>query len=104
MFSITKYAKDLNNFNHKCSYDLIYFDAFSPEKQPDLWTEKIFKGLYNNLNYNGILITYCAKGAIKRKLKKIGFQIFAFPFSPCAARRNCKIPANVPDDVEGLDR
>ena len=71
--------KDLNNFNHKCYYDLIYFDAFSTEKQPDLWTEKIFKGLYNNLNYNGILITYCAKGAIKRKLKKIGFQVFAFP-------------------------
>ena len=78
-FSITKYAKDLNNFNHKCYYDLIYFDAFSPEKQPDLWTEKIFKGLYNNLNYNGVLITYCAKGVIKRKLKKIGFQVFAFP-------------------------
>ena len=79
LFSITKYAKDLNNFNHKCYYDLIYFDAFSPEKQPELWSENIFKSLYNNLNYNGILITYCAKGAIKRKLKKIGFQVFALP-------------------------
>ena len=78
-FSITKYDQDLNDFNHKCYYDLIYFDAFSPEKQPELWTEKIFKSLYNNLNYNGVLITYCAKGAIKRKLKKIGFQVFAFP-------------------------
>ena len=78
-FSITKYAQDLNYFNHKYYYDLIYFDAFSPEKQPELWTEKIFKSLYNNLNYNGVLITYCAKGAIKRILKKIGFQIFAFP-------------------------
>ena len=78
LFSITKYAKDLNNFNHKYYYDIIYFDAFSPEKQPDLWTEKNFKKLYDNLNYNGILITYCAKGLIKRTLKKVGFQIYSF--------------------------
>ena len=78
-FSITKYAEDLNDFNHEFYYDLIYFDAFSPEKQPELWTEKNFKKLYDNLNYNGILITYCAKGLIKRTLKKVGFKIYSFP-------------------------
>ena len=78
-FSINKYAQDLNDFDHKFYYDLIYFDAFSPEKQPELWTEKNFKKLYDNLNYNGILITYCAKGLIKRTLKKVGFKIHSFP-------------------------
>ena len=78
-FSITKYAQDLNDFNHEFYYDLIFFDAFSPEKQPELWTEKNFKKLYDNLNYNGILITYCAKGLIKRILKKVGFKIYSFP-------------------------
>ena len=78
-FSITKYAQDLTDFNHEFYYDLIYFDAFSPEKQPELWTEKNFKKLYKNLNYNGILITYCAKGLIKRTLKKVGFKIYSFP-------------------------
>jgi len=56
-------------------FDLIYFDAFSPQIEPELWTEHIFKILYNSLKNNGILITYSAKGDVKRALKQSGFSI-----------------------------
>ena len=74
-FSLLKINIDLQTFNPTTKYDLIYFDAFSPNKQPELWTYNIFKKLYENLNNNGILITYCAKGAFKRTLKEIGFEV-----------------------------
>ena len=60
-------------FNQK--YDLIYFDAFSPSKQPEMWTLNNFKKLYNCLNTNGVLITYSSKGDVKRTMKKVGFNI-----------------------------
>ena len=74
-FSLLKINIDLQTFNPTTKYDLIYFDAFSPNKQPELWTHNIFKKLYENLNNNGILITYCAKGAFKRTLREIGFEV-----------------------------
>ena len=52
-------------------YDLIYFDAFSPSKQPEMWVLNNFKKLYDCLNSNGILITYSSKGDVKRIMKKV---------------------------------
>jgi len=66
------------NFNKICfqeKYDLVYFDAFSPSKQADMWNEANFQKLFNCINNKGILITYCAKGIVKRTLKKVGFEI-----------------------------
>ncbi len=57
------------------SFDLVYFDAFSPETQPDLWTDDVFEKLYKSMKNNGLFVTYCAKGIVKRSLKKAGFQI-----------------------------
>lgn len=66
------------NFNFEeylfdCNYDLVYFDAFSPDKQPILWTYEIFKKIYDTLNNNSVLVTYSAKGDVKRNLQKAGF-------------------------------
>ncbi|PSR54895.1 SAM-dependent methyltransferase [Adhaeribacter arboris] len=58
-------------------YTIIYFDAFAPEKQPDLWTDEIFKKLYAALKTNGCLVSYCAKGSFKRSLKAAGFTVEA---------------------------
>ena len=60
-------------FNEK--YDLIYFDAFSPSKQPEMWVLNNFKKLYDCLNINGVLITYSSKGDVKRIMKKVGFNV-----------------------------
>ena len=62
-------------FNEK--YDLIYFDAFSPSKQPEMWGLNNFKKLYNCLNRNGVLITYSSKGDVKRIIKEVGFNVFS---------------------------
>ena len=62
-------------FNEK--YDLIYFDAFSPSKQPEMWVLDNFKKLYNCLNRNGVLITYSSKGDVKRTIKEVGFNVFS---------------------------
>lgn len=56
-------------------FDLVYFDAFSPQSQPELWTEDVFKKIYNSMKNNGILTTYSSKGDVKRALKNVGFQI-----------------------------
>ena len=61
-------------FNEK--YDLIYFDAFSPSKQPEMWVLDNFKKLYICLNSNGLLITYSSKGEVKRTIKEVGFKVF----------------------------
>ena len=45
-------------------FDLVYFDAFAPEKQPEMWSEELFRHIYAAMNNNGILTTYCAKGVI----------------------------------------
>ena len=53
--------------------NLIYFDAFSPRKQPECWSQDIFLLLYTLLDSEGIMVTYCAKGDVKRGLKRAGF-------------------------------
>jgi tRNA U34 5-methylaminomethyl-2-thiouridine-forming methyltransferase MnmC len=60
-------------------YHLIYFDAFAPEKQPELWTDEIFRKLYEALLPGGMLVSYCAKGSFKRSLKAAGFRLEALP-------------------------
>jgi tRNA U34 5-methylaminomethyl-2-thiouridine-forming methyltransferase MnmC len=59
--------------------DLIYFDAFAPSAQPQLWEEPVLKKMYQLLKENGVLVTYCAKGVFKRTLKSIGFSVEALP-------------------------
>lgn len=67
-------------------YDGVYFDAFAPEKQPEMWSENLFKKLYEALHPNGILTTYCAKGVIRRLLQTIGFTVERLPGPPQGKR------------------
>lgn len=57
------------------SIDVVYFDAFAPEKQPEMWSEDAFRRLYNTMNNKAVLTTYCAKGNIRRLLAEIGFTV-----------------------------
>ncbi len=81
-FTFEKKNQALQEFKNNRSYDLIFFDAFAPEKQPEMWTEEVFRFLYNALKQNGILTTYCAKGHFKRTLKAVGFEVKALPGPP----------------------
>ena len=65
---------------------LVYFDAFAPEKQPEMWSEELFRHIYAAMNNNGILTTYCAKGVIRRLLQAIGFRVERLPGPPGGKR------------------
>jgi tRNA U34 5-methylaminomethyl-2-thiouridine-forming methyltransferase MnmC len=60
-------------------FDLIYFDAFGPPTQPEMWVESVFSKIYETIKLNGCLVTYCAKGEVKRTLKKVGFTVESLP-------------------------
>ncbi|MBK8722074.1 MAG: tRNA (5-methylaminomethyl-2-thiouridine)(34)-methyltransferase MnmD [Saprospiraceae bacterium] len=82
-FPLLKKNNLLENTNFKSNiFDLIYFDAFAPNEQPELWDDAIFHKLYNSLKNKGVLVTYCAKGAFKRILKSCGFIIENLPGPP----------------------
>ena len=81
-FTLRKSKKDLKNYISEIKFDIIYFDAFSPEKQPELWVYKIFKKMYSYLKADGFLVTYCAKGVVRRTLKSIGFKVISLDGPP----------------------
>ena len=76
-------VEDVKTFEgEQDSYDLIYFDAFAPSAQPDLWTEAIFENMFRLLKPGGALVTYCAKGVVKRSMKAAGLEVEALPGPP----------------------
>jgi tRNA U34 5-methylaminomethyl-2-thiouridine-forming methyltransferase MnmC len=78
-FNIHKIEADFTKFNYQSKYDLIYFDAFAPNKQEEMWTEELLQKLYDACNEGAVLVTYCVRGTVKRALKKVGFQIKKMP-------------------------
>lgn len=78
-FQFIKWNRDILELDTKQRFDIIFYDAFSPGAQPELWTELMFKKMYDILNPGGILTTYCAKGEVKRNLKASGFEVQARP-------------------------
>ncbi len=72
--------------NSSPSFDVIYFDAFAPEKQPEMWDEQLFRNLYASMNTGGVMTTYCAKGAIRRLLQAVGFRVERLPGPPGGKR------------------
>lgn len=63
-------------------FDLIYFDAFGPRVQPDLWTEEIFFKMFQALRSGGVLVTYSAKGDVRRAMQAVGFTVERLPGPP----------------------
>lgn len=63
-------------------YNVVFFDAFSPQAQPEMWTFDIFKEIYRSLKQGGVLTTYSCKGSVKRALKESGFDIEKLPGPP----------------------
>lgn len=72
-FELLKIEADFTEYDFVDSFDLIYFDAFSFETQAEMWSEKMFKKLFDAMNENGILVTYSSKGEVKRNLRSAGF-------------------------------
>ncbi len=81
-FRLKKVRQDvtrLEEFLPNTLFDVIYFDPFAPEKQPEMWTNKLFKRIYALSNPGAVLTTYCAKGAVRRMLQEIGYHVERLP-------------------------
>ena len=87
-FTLRKINADFTKYDYTKipPIDVVYFDAFAPDKQPEVWTEDLFKALFAHMSEGGILTTYCAKGVIRRMLQQTGFKVERIPGPPGGKR------------------
>lgn len=81
-FRLLKLQKQFSEIADKARFNLIYYDAFGARVQPELWTEKIFEQMYRALRPGGVLVTYSAKGSVRRALQSVGFDVARLPGPP----------------------
>ncbi len=82
-FSFKKFPETFEQFTPSDNtYDIVFYDVFGPRVQPGLWLSEILEKAYRALRPNGILVTYCAKGQVKRDLKTLGFSVETLPGPP----------------------
>ena len=83
-FTLKKIAIDLHHFNSMDDpdpgpYHLVYYDAFAPTAQPELWTKEIFHKLKNLMTTGGLLVTYCSKSIVRSAMRAAGFKVEKVP-------------------------
>lgn len=81
-FSLIKRKQFFKDISDVEVFDLIYFDAFGARVQPELWTEDIFLRMYKSLKNEGVLVTYSAKGSVRRAMETVGFSVERLPGPP----------------------
>ncbi len=74
-FTLTKRKQFFDEISDENQFDLIYFDAFGYRVQPELWSTEIFEKMYKALKVNGVLVTYAARGVVKRSMIEVGFTV-----------------------------
>jgi tRNA U34 5-methylaminomethyl-2-thiouridine-forming methyltransferase MnmC len=83
LFHIRCFRQKIQDLNLKSdNYHLVYFDAFGPDTQPEMWTEEIFNTISNSMKPGAVLVTYCAKGAVRRAMKSAGLKVEKLPGPP----------------------
>lgn len=79
-FNVKKFLGYLQSFDFTNNlYDLVYFDAFAPDVQTELWEEKVFENIYKSMKSGGIICTYSAKGSVRRNMESVGFHVERLP-------------------------
>lgn len=81
-FTLSKREQFFSEIKDTNLYNIIYFDAFGARVQPELWTEAIFKLMFEALKPNGVLVTYAAKGSVRRAMQAVGFVVERLPGPP----------------------
>ena len=81
-FQLKKCELDIRDLEAIDEYHLVYFDAFGYRVQPELWSEQVFAQIFSALKPGGILVTYAAKGLVRRTLQKVGFTVERLPGPP----------------------
>ncbi len=78
-FTVCKITDDLLEYQPQQTFDLIFFDAFAPTVQPDLWSDGVFRKLYEHQSEDGVLVTYSSKGSVKQALRNAGYHVQRLP-------------------------
>ncbi len=81
-FQLLKRKQFFQDIQDIAAFDLIYFDAFGAQNQPELWTEEIFLKMYKAIKKQGVLVTYSAKGSVRRAMQAVGFSVERLPGPP----------------------
>lgn len=81
-FNLKKQQTSLADFHSDSNFHLVYYDAFAPAAQPELWTKGIFDKLYSMMLPGGMLVTYCSKGDVRRAMQAAGFHVEKIPGPP----------------------
>jgi len=81
-FSIMKLQGDLIECSLENGFDLVYYDAFAPAAQPELWTKEVFEKLFKSMLPGGVLVTYCSKSDVRRAIQAAGFVVEKRPGPP----------------------
>lgn len=81
-FTLHKQSITLEDYQPDTLVDLIYYDAFAPSAQPDLWTPEVMQRCFDMLNPGGVWVSYCAKGDVRRGLQAAGFEVERLPGPP----------------------
>lgn len=99
-FKLLKIEGDLKNYDFKDfpEFDLVYFDAFGPDKQPNMWNQEIFTRIFAASAENSIFTTYSAKGSIRRQLRDCGYSMERLPGPP--GKRQMLRGTKISSDVE----
>jgi tRNA U34 5-methylaminomethyl-2-thiouridine-forming methyltransferase MnmC len=82
LFSLKKEIKDFLAWHPEQEYDVVYFDAFAPSTAPQLWTTECFRKLASAMRTGAVLVTFCAKGEVKRSMRESGFLVERLPGAP----------------------
>lgn len=81
-FVLEKLAKDVLDLDFMEEFDVIYFDAFGPRAQGEMWQKNIFEIIFNATKPGGVFVTYCAKGQVRRDLQEVGYSMKRLPGPP----------------------
>lgn len=81
-FKLKKINEVIQEYISPEQFNLVYYDAFAPDVQPEMWEEEIFKKLFTMMKSESILVTYCAKGEVRRRLQRSGLSTERLPGPP----------------------
>jgi tRNA U34 5-methylaminomethyl-2-thiouridine-forming methyltransferase MnmC len=88
LVQVSKYLKlrkihtEIQVHQLSAAYDICYFDAFAPSKQPEMWELNVLEKIHDAMKSGGVFVTYCAQGQLKRNLRNIGFEVFTLEGPP----------------------
>ncbi|CAG5080898.1 tRNA (5-methylaminomethyl-2-thiouridine)(34)-methyltransferase MnmD [Parvicella tangerina] len=81
-FTLEKVACDVIDLDFENEFDVVYFDAFGPRAQCEMWEKEVFEMIYKATKPGGVFVTYCAKGQVRRDLQEVGFTMEGLPGPP----------------------